>query len=118
MPFAEPRPNRKPFHAFAGNPPLTVGAKRKGGNLALTSFTVSSQGGKPRFVRVISRGGDGDNVLIEVLVEGGQTIHLPFPHPIMVGVSRKLVVKVMVNTGALLPVTVVGYEWNPTDERS
>ena len=78
---------------------------------------MSSQGGDERFVKVISRGGPGDTTLLMVLVKGGQTIHLDFPHPIMVGEHRRLVVVEMKHTGAFLPVTVVGYEWRSTDDK-
>ena len=116
MPFAEPRPHRRPFHAFKEILPLIVSPSRKGLNLALTSVTISSQGGDERFVQVLSRGGTGDIVLLMVLVKGGQTIHLDFPHPIMVGEHRKLVVIEMKHTGALLPTTVAGYEWRAADD--
>jgi hypothetical protein len=116
MPFAEPRPHRRPFHAFKTTMPLTVTAKHKNVNLALTSITVSNQSDKEKFVQVISRGGTGDIILLMVLVRGVQTLHFPFPHPIMVGEHRKLVVKDMAPNGALFPVTVVGYEWRSKDD--
>ena len=116
MPFAEPRPHRRPFHSFKITMPLTVTPKHKNVNLAVTSITVSNQSEKEKFVKVVSRGGDGDNILLMVLVKGGQTLHFSFPHPIMVGEHRKLTVIDMVPNGALFPVTVVGYEWRSTDD--
>ena len=117
MPFAEPRPNRHPFSA-QGDPPLIVSPKLDSGNLALTSFTISSQAGEARFVQLLSRKGKNDRVLLMVLVKGGQTLHFPFPHPLMVGANRSLVVKELLHTGALLPATVVGYEWVAGEESS
>ena len=116
MPFAEPRPHRRPFHAFKATMPLTVTAKHRRVNLALTSLTISNQSTKEKFVKVVSRGGAGDNVLLMVLVAGTQTKHFPFPHPIMIGESRRLVVIDMAPNGALFPVTVVGYEWRDADD--
>jgi hypothetical protein len=116
MPFAEPRPHRRPFHAFKEFLPLTVKANRKGINLAVTSITVSNQSSTEKFVQVVSRGGDGDIKLLMVLVKGGQTLHFPFPHPLMVGETRKLVVIDMAPNGALFPATVIGYEWRATDD--
>jgi len=116
MPFAEPRPHRRPFHAFKVTMPLTVTAKRKRVNLALTSLTVSNQSTTEKFVKVVSRGGAGDDVLLMVLIKGSQTMHFPFPHPIMVGESRRLVVTDTAPNGALFPVTVVGYEWRDADD--
>jgi hypothetical protein len=56
--------------------------------------------------------------MLEVLVPGGgTTFHLPFPHPIMVGAGRSLVVQGGIPGGGLEPVTVVGYEWIPSDDR-
>jgi len=118
MPFAEPRPHRRPFHAFTRFLPLTVKARRKGVNLAVTSITVSNQDTQGKFVEVISRGGSGDITLLMFQVNGGQTSHLTFPHPLMVGETRRLVVLDLVPTGALFTCTVIGYEWKATDDNS
>jgi hypothetical protein len=116
MPFAEPRPHRRPFHAFTRFLPLTVKSTRKGVNLAVTSITLSNQAFDGKFVDVVSRGGDGDIKLMMVQVNGGQTLHLPFPHPLMVGETRKLVVINAVPDGALFTCTVIGYEWKASDD--
>ncbi|HEX3168535.1 MAG TPA: hypothetical protein VHQ93_19840 [Chitinophagaceae bacterium] len=114
MSFAEPRPHRRPFHAHTLSGPLTVSPRFTGGNLALTSFTVGSQDGT-RWVRLVSTKDDTEEILLEVYVPGSQTLHFPFPHPIMVGAGRTLSISPMDNTGAFLPMTVVGYEWNEKD---
>jgi len=116
MPFAEPRPNRRPIHAFKETLPLTVKPSRKGLNIAVTSITCSNQSSMDKFLKVVSRGGDGDKILLMPLVGGGQTLHFSFPHPIMVGEHRQLVVIDMLPNGALFPVTVVGYGWRDSDE--
>jgi hypothetical protein len=115
MPFAEPRPHRRPFHAQKDGA-LVVAPKL--GNLALTSLTVSNQDFEPHFVQVESTKGSNRKQLLMVLVPGGATLHFPFPHPIMVGAGRSLVVNDMSPTAALVPVTVVGYEWRPADDKS
>ena len=95
---------------------LTVTPKHKNVNLAVTRITVSNQSEKEKFVKVVSGRGTGDVELLMVLVRGSQTLHFAFPHPIMVGEHRKLVVIDMDPGGALFPVTVVGYEWRTTDD--
>ena len=114
MSFAEPRPHRRPFNASSGTAPLLVKPKTIGGNLALTSITASSQDGI-RHLRVLSKKAENEILLLNMYVQSGQTLHIPLPHPIMIGVDRTLEVSAMVNTGALLMITVVGYEWNEKD---
>ena len=114
MAFAEPRPHRRPFHAMTGTAPLTINPKQAGGNLAITSLTASSQDGI-RLIKLVSKKGDIETTLLEAYVPGGQTIHLPFPHPLMVGTGHSLIVSQQSSTGALMTITVVGYEWNEKD---
>ena len=114
MPFAEPRPHRRPFHATTGTAPLTINPKQSAGNLAITSLTAASQDGV-QLVKLISKKNDDEQQLLEVYVTGAQTLHVPFPHPLMVGADRSLVVSTQSATGALMKITVVGYEWNQKD---
>src|SRR5215469_9423632 len=112
MAFAEPRPNRRPFHVFKDSSQWSIAPQLDNGNLAITSFTVSSQSGRARYVTFLSRKrGEDDYILLMVLVKGGDTLHFPFPHPMMVGTGRSLVAQVSLHTGALIQMTVVGYEW-------
>jgi hypothetical protein len=99
---------------------MSVTLKTQRGNLALTSFTASNQGKSPKFaILASSREGTEDEFLVMVMVPGRGTTHLAFPHPLLVGIGRSLVV-----TGtpeppkALFPVTVVGYEWVPSDDHA
>jgi hypothetical protein len=122
MPFAEPRPHRHWFRAYSdlsppGSPPLIVAPKREGGNLAITSLTASNQDEDPLFVYMRSRNGSSDELLLMALVPGTDTLHLPFPHPLMVGVGRLLVVEGN-SKGGLFPVTVVGYDWVPSEDEA
>jgi hypothetical protein len=114
MSFAEPRPHRRPFNGMTGTAPLTINPKQAGGNLALTSLTASSQEGV-QLVRLVSKKDDSEKTLLEVYVPGGETLHLSFPHPLMIGADHSLVVGQQFNTGALIKITVVGYEWNEKD---
>jgi hypothetical protein len=114
MPFAEPRPHRRPFHA-KGEQKLTIVPTRTSMNLAVTSFTVANNDSSPHFVRLVSTHGSNEELLLEVLVPGETTKHFPFPHPLMVGVGRSLVAEDEIS-GFLSPMTVVGYEWLPADE--
>ena len=83
MSFAEPRPHRRSFYALTGTAPLTINPKQAGGNLAITSFTAASQDGV-QLVRLDSKKGDDEQKLLEVYVQGAQTLHIPFPHPLLV----------------------------------
>jgi hypothetical protein len=115
MPFAEPRPNRRPFcaHDFS-----SVVVTPKAGNLALTSLTISNQDDRAHFVDVLSTKGANVKRLLQILVPDTTTVHLPFPHPIMVGTGRSLSVSDLAGGPALFPITVVGYEWVATDDKA
>ena len=114
MPFAEPRPNRRPFCVHDD---LSIIVTPKAGNLALTSLTLSNQNNDSRFVYVSSVQGASTEYLMMVLVPGVTTVHLPFPHPIMVGTRRSLRVDAAGENLGLFPITAVGYEWVAADER-
>lgn len=115
MPFAEPRPHRRPFFA-QGDKRITVVPARQSMNLAITSFTAANQDERSHFVQLISTDGlSQDRLLLEVLIPDGTTIHFPFPHPLMVGVGRSLIADDEVKVG-LCPMTVVGYEWLAADD--
>ena len=115
MPFAEPRPHRRPFHAH-GEQQVTVVPSQKNLNLALTSFTVANQDTRSHFARLVSTGGSTKEELLRVLVPAETTKHFAFPHPLMVGVGRSLLAEDQVPGGSLSPITVVGYEWLASDE--
>ena len=116
MPFAEPRPHRRPFHAH-GEHQVTIVPTQKNMNLAVTSFTVANQDSRSHFARLVSTDGSTKEQLLEVLVPAETTKHFPFPHPLMVGVGRSLLAEdVVTASGTLSPITVVGYEWLAADE--
>jgi hypothetical protein len=115
MPFAEPRPHRRPFYAQGDNRIMVVPA-RQNMNLAVTSFTMANQDQRSHFVQLISTDGlSQDRLLLEVLIPSETTIHFPFPHPLMVGVGRSLIAEDEVHDVAC-PMTVVGYEWLADDD--
>lgn len=116
MPFAEPRPHRRPFYAY-GDRHLTIVPASQKVNLAVTSFTVANQDNRSHFVLLTSTDGSSKDPLLEVLIPAESTMHFPFPHPLMVGVGRSLVVDDEVSGPALAPMTVVGYEWIAGDDR-
>lgn len=115
MPFAEPRPHRRPFHAH-GEQQLTIEPSEKNLNLAVTSFTVANQDSSSHFAHLVSIGGSTKEQLLRVLVPAETTKHFPFPHPLMVGVGRSLLAEDEVPGGSLSPMTVVGYEWLAADD--
>ena len=115
MPFAEPRPHRRPFHAH-GEHSLSIDPSKKNLNLAVTSFTVANQDSRSHFARLVSIDGSDEEQLLRVLVPAETTKHFPFPHPLMVGVGRSLFAEDEVPGGWLSPMTVVGYEWLAADE--
>ena len=123
MAFAEPRPHRRPFCEWNGGfAPLVVAPKLRG-ELAVTSLTLANQSSKARFIDVRSRDSDdppsGGDMLMMVWLSGRSTLHLPFPHPLMVGSGRTLVVDTHQKTDKpLIPVTAVGYEWLPKDDKT
>ncbi|MGK2962232.1 MAG: hypothetical protein ACSLFK_08810 [Gemmatimonadaceae bacterium] len=116
MPFAEPRPHRRPFFAH-GDRYLTVVPASQKMNLAVTSFTVANQDTRSHFVLLISTDGSSKVRLLEVLVPAESTMHIPFPHPLMVGAGRSLIAEDEASSPALAPMTVVGYQWLADDER-
>ena len=115
MPFAEPRPHRRPFRVH-GEQELTIVPTEKNLNLAVTSFTVANQDSRSHFARLVSIDGSTKEQLLRVLVPAEGTKHFPFPHPLMVGVGRSLLAEDEVAGGSLSPLTVVGYEWLAADE--
>jgi hypothetical protein len=117
MPFAEPRPHRRPFWAQAGGD-LVVAPSNPRYQLAITSFTASNQDSEPHFVRFGSRGRAGETQILEALVPGETTMHLPFPHPIVLGAADSFFAEDERPDGALFPMTVVGYEWLATDDET
>jgi len=124
MAFAEPRPHRRPFREWNGGfASLVVAPKQLRGELAVTSLTLANQSTKARFIDVRSRNSDeppsGGAMLMMVWLSGRSTLHLPFPHPLMVGPGRTLVVDTHQKAAKpLIPVTAVGYEWLRTDDKS
>ena len=114
MPFLEPRPHRRPFHATTLMSELTVSPKLNDGDLAITSFTGSSQSGNRMIIIVASKDGE-DEILFKLYIPEGQTLHMAFPHPVMIGIGRTLKITPLDNTGGFMPMTVVGYEWNDKD---
>ena len=117
MPFAEPRPHRRPFRAH-GEQQVTVVPTQKNLNLAVTSFTVANGDTRSHFARLVSVDGSSQEQLLQVLVPAETTKHFPFPHPVMVGVGRSLLAEDEVPGVSLSPITVVGYEWLAADEPS
>lgn len=115
MPFAEPRPHRRPFRVH-GEHQISIDPSEKNLNLAVTSFTVANQDSRPHFSRLVSIDGSTKEQLLEVLVPAETTKHFPFPHPLMVGVGRSLLAEDEVPSGSLSPMTVVGYEWLAADD--
>jgi hypothetical protein len=117
MPFAEPRPHRRPFFA-QGQGELTVAPSSARISLAVTSFTVANQDVNAHFARLTSASRTGQTLIMEVLVPGESTLHLPFPHPIMIGAGDTFFAIDEAPNGALFPMTVVGYEWLASDDEA
>jgi hypothetical protein len=114
MPFLEPAPHRRPFHVHDLYCSITLTPRQRGGDLAITSLTVSCQSVN-RYVIIKSVKDDEEEILLKAFVYDSNTLHLTFPHPLMVGMDRKLVIAPEFNNGGFIPATVVGYEWNKKD---
>ena len=113
MAFLEPSPHRRPFSMYDQLCSITL-TPHRGGDLAITSLTVSCQSINRAVIIKSVKDGD-EQLLLRAYVLDSKDMHLTFPHPLMVGMDRTLVIAPEFNNGAFIHATVVGYEWNKKD---